>query len=272
MKVGDGRSEHVLSMSQVNEHVVQPHSIHAAQCYQSEEAALVQNAGRFLGDGLAFGRSLVIIATPSHRIALVNELKLIGALSKPDYAGRLLLLDAGDTLVRLQTAGEPDARRFDATVGATIREAMDRNRTRGVRAYGEMVGELWKAKRYAAAARLEELWNDLRASIDLDLFCAYPFDIFSEPFDANATAALLNEHTHLMSDASSGLKDSALHNAFDEIVGTSAGTLADQVRAFQHPEWASMPATEATIVWLWHTMPDRAPAILELARRYAAST
>jgi hypothetical protein len=261
-----------MSMSHVNGHVMQPHSIHAAQCYRSDEAALVQNAARFLGDGLGFGRSLVIIATPSHRIALVNELKRIGALSKPDSFGRLLLLDAGDTLARLQIAGEPDARRFDETVGATIREVMDRNRTRGVCAFGEMVGELWKAKRYTAAARLEELWNDLRASIDLDLFCAYPFDIFSEPFDAKASAALLNEHTHLMSDASSGLMGSALHEAFGEIVGTSAGTLTDQVSAFQQPGWASMPATEATIVWLWHTMPDRAPAILELARRYAALT
>jgi hypothetical protein len=231
---------------------------------------LVRNAARFLDEGLGFGRCVVIVATPSHRIALVNELKRIGAFSRPDWAGRLLLLDAGDTLSRLSISGEPDASRFDEVIVTTLRGAMDRNRTRGVHAYGDMVGELWKAKRYAAATRLEERWNDLRCSIDLDLFCAYPFDVFAEPFDANATAALLKTHTHLMPNEPSDALAGALARAYTEVVGAGEETLINRVRGFQPLGWASMAATEATIVWLWHALPDRAPAILERARHYAA--
>lgn len=183
-----------------------------------------------------------------------------------------MLLDAGDTLARLLISGEPDAERFNKVVGSTIRGLMDRNRTRGVHAYGDMVGELWKAKRYAAAARLEELWNDLRASIDLDLFCAYPLDLFAEPFDANATAGLLKAHTHLLPNEPSDDVARALARAFTEVVGASGETLIERVRDFQPPGWGSMAGTEATIVWLWHAVPDRAAAILERARQYAAVT
>jgi hypothetical protein len=165
-------------------------------------------------------------------------------------------------------AGEPDAARFDETIGTLVRAAAGRNGAKGVHVYGDMVGLLWKAKQYAAAARLENLWNELRATIDFDLFCAYPIDVLTEPFDANTVEALLQAHTHLMpTDHNRGL-EAALHRAYEELVGNHGGTLAHRASEIREPNWASLPDAEAMIIWLRRAMPDDATAVLALAERY----
>lgn len=241
---------------------------HVAQCYRTDETLLVQNVARFLKEGLDLDRSLLIIATPSHRSAFIGELKRIGALSQPGWPfGGFVLLDASDTLSRLMVAGEPDAARFEQVVGTSMRDALSRNGNRGVRAYGDMVGELWKSKRYAAAARLENLWNDLQSSADFDLFCGYPLDVFADPFDSNAVDALLKTHTHLIAGEPRAL-EGALQRAFSEIIGDVDGTLDDRVLQFHQRTWANMPNAELMIMWLRRTMPDRASAVLERAEAY----
>jgi hypothetical protein len=243
-----------------------PDSTHLVQCYQADETVLVRNAARFLKEGLERGADVIVIATPGHRTAFIRELKQLGAIAPSRSAqGSLTLLDAADTLGRIMVAGDPDAAKFDEVVGNMLRSAIRDGSA--VYAYGDMVGELWKAKRYAAAAKLEHLWNALRAAVDFDLFCAYPVDVLTEPFEANAIDALLRSHTHLLSSGHNGDLESALHRAFGEIVGADE-TLVKRVRDFHEPAWASMPDAEAMIIWLRHAMPDRAPAILELAEQY----
>jgi hypothetical protein len=246
--------------------VDRPDSTHLVQCYQADETVLVRNAARFLKEGLERGADVIVIATPGHRTAFIRALKQLGAIAPSGSAqGSLTLLDAADTLGRIMVAGDPDAAKFDEVVGNMLRNAIRDGSA--VYAYGDMVGELWKAKRYAAAAKLEQLWNALRAVVDFDLFCAYPVDMLTEPFEANAIDALLRSHTHLLPSGYNGDLESALHRAFGEIVGADE-TLVERVREFHEPAWASMPDAEAMIIWLRHAMPDRAPAILGLAEQY----
>lgn len=242
---------------------------HLVQCYQADERVLMENAARFLAEGLAQGHSLVIIATPNHRTGFVRELKRIGAIAQREWrTSGLVLLDAADTLAELLVDGEPDVDRFNDIVGTTIREAASRNGASGVHAYGDMVGELWKAKRFGAAARLEGYWNDLQRSIDFDLFCGYPVDVFNGEFEPGAVDALLRAHTHLLPSSPNGDLESALHRAFTELVGPTDDKLAAQIKEIQRPAWASVPDAEAMILWLRQSMPERAPAILARAELY----
>jgi hypothetical protein len=243
-----------------------PDSTHLVQCYQADETVLVRNAARFLKEGFERAADVIVIATSGHRTAFIRELKRLGAIAPSGSdQGSLTLLDAADVLARIMVAGAPDAATFDEVVGTMVRNAVRDGSA--LYAYGDMVGELWKAKRYAAAAKLEHLWNMLRAVVDFDLFCAYPVDMLTEPFEANAVDAILRSHTHLLPSGPDGDLESALHRAFGELAGAD-DTLVKRVREFHEPAWASMPDAEAMIIWLRHAMPDRAPAILELAERY----
>ena len=45
---------------------------------------------------------------------------------------------------------------------------------------GEMVAVLWAQKKYEAAIRLEDLWNELALTSSFCLCCAYPANAFRE--------------------------------------------------------------------------------------------
>ena len=153
---------------------------HLLQSYQTDESALTEKAVEFLRQGLEHGCALVIIATPEHRTALMRGLKHTDAMSRRGApTPTIVLLDAAFTLDRVLVGGEPDAVSFDAAVGTAIRSVAAGDGVGGVYAYGDMIGLLWKARRFNAARKLEQLWNGLQDEVGFALFCGYPMDIFS---------------------------------------------------------------------------------------------
>ena len=72
------------------------------------------------------------------------------------FRGRLLLLDAEETLATFMAGRMPDAELFMATVGGVIEKRLRTGGTSGLRAYGEMVDVLWKAGNTDGALKLEE--------------------------------------------------------------------------------------------------------------------
>src|SRR4029077_14537736 len=103
--------------------------------------------------------------------------------------GRLIAVDAAETLSRFMRDGWPDAACFASVIGGffdQITTATGTERPR-VAAFGEMVAMLWAEGKPEAAIRLEELWNDLARTHSFSLRCAYPITNFnqdehSEPF------------------------------------------------------------------------------------------
>jgi hypothetical protein len=73
--------------------------------------------------------------------------------------GQYASLDAAATLSQFMVDGEPSPGRFTEIVGSIIARAA--NGRRRVRIFGEMVALLWADGNWAAAIRLEALWNDL---------------------------------------------------------------------------------------------------------------
>jgi hypothetical protein len=239
---------------------------HFVQLYGKDDRLLTRNVSRYLSEGLRRGDGLLVIATAEHRRSLVGLLTEERAYSRAVLEGRLVFLDAQGTLSRFMVDGEPDQGRFESVIGEALQKVRSRAVHTGIRAYGEMVGVLWQAGELAAAARLEELWNQLLKASDVSLYCAYPIDVLSPEFHHASIDALMCSHTHLV--PSQDALEIALDKAMDEVLGGRADGLRNLIQANHRPAWAAIPKAEEIILWLRNNLPGSAEKILDRAREY----
>ena len=170
-----------------------PGHFHAVKFYDSS-AALSRIGAEFLGEGLASRQRALVIATPSHRKAVIDELRArhfdVVAM---EAAGDLVMLDAQSMLASFMVGGRPDASLFQATAARQL----DRLGDRPIRVFGEGVDVLWKAGLGDAAIRLEMLWNKLTLGRDIKTLCAYSVSNF---YNDTSLRAIFDEHSHVVSD------------------------------------------------------------------------
>ncbi len=173
---------------------------HVVQLYGEDDQFLAKNVSLFLGEGLRRRDGLIVIATPDHRQGIAHLLMQEGAAetTEAEREGRLVFLDARETLDRLLLDGRPDEGRFEAVVGTLLRQVREVSGSGQVRAFGEMVSLLWNEGRSAEAEELEALWNAALAGSAYTLFCAYSVDLFDAAVDQRALNAIVTSHTHLM--------------------------------------------------------------------------
>ena len=170
---------------------------HAVKFYDSRES-LSRIVSDFLGGGLAAGQPALVIATPDHRAAVLEDLHKSGhEVDSQQAVGNLLMLDAAETLATFMSDGMPDAQRFEETSTRAIEKLCRGRKDCTIRAYGEMVDVLWKNRQEAAAIRLEMLWNKLAMSHDFQLLCGYAMGNFYK--DAGL-AAVHNQHSHVVTE------------------------------------------------------------------------
>jgi hypothetical protein len=174
-----------------------PHH-HAVQFYGTDQSLFVTVAG-FLAEGLVAGQPAIVIATATHRIAILEHLcgRLIDC-EKAIRNGDLVLLDAEATLDLFMVDDEPDGELFEQNVGRLVDQAINGRQRTILRAYGEMVDVLWKGGQTAAAIRLEMLWNQLAQTHAFSLLCGYSMGHFYK--DASQSD-IRRQHTHVISDS-----------------------------------------------------------------------
>jgi hypothetical protein len=155
-----------------------PGHFHAVRFYENK-ASLCRTVADFLGDGLALAQPGLVIATPAHREAVLEELRSRHIDTEGlQSAGELLVLDAREVLATFMVDGMPDAALFLRHVSAPIERLCRGRRECTIRAYGEMVDVLWQDGMTAAAIRLEMLWNQLAMTHDFSLLCGYAMGSF----------------------------------------------------------------------------------------------
>ena len=148
--------------------VAPPSCAHVVHFY-ADHGALIDRLVDYVSDAVAARETCILVTTPAHRVALQARLTAAGTEPRP---GQVVQLDAAETLQGFMRSGRPDPALFDATVGSLVRST---TATRGpLRAYGEMVAVLWAYGNAVGALELEELWNDLQATVQFPLLCAYP--------------------------------------------------------------------------------------------------
>jgi len=179
---------------------------HIVQFYE-DDAFLCDIVARFVGAGIVAGESVVVIATELHRHAFCQRLKSDHVdVAAAKESGRLMMLDARETLERFMVDGQPDWDRFVEVVGGVLKTAAA-HRGR-VRAYGEMIDLLWRTGNPAGAVRLERMWNELGGRHDFSLLCAYVMHNFYKEEDAKGTEEICRAHSQVVtSDGSLALDE-----------------------------------------------------------------
>src|SRR4051812_46053771 len=145
---------------------------HVVQFYE-QDSFLIAKLSEYLIEGFERGETGIVIATPEHRQALTRSLNEAGL--KPEsleLKGRLLLLDARETLSAFMRDDVPDEPLFQKVFRSVMKQAGAPGKS--VRAFGEMVSLLWLDGNEEAAVRLEELWENALRNSPADLLCAYP--------------------------------------------------------------------------------------------------
>ena len=242
---------------------------HFVQLYAADEAALAKNVGRYLWEGYKRGDGLLVIATAEHNAHFLQHLEQFGADTVAAVRDRrLAFFDARETLSGFMVAGHPDWEKFQELVGSAMSVVRSLDARAGLRAYGEMVGVLWKARQFSAAIQLEQFWNKLLSRSSFSLYCAYAIDVFGHEFQVGALDELLCAHTHLVPAETSGTLEAAINQALEDILGSKAGGLKLLIQANYRPSWAVLPSGEAIVLWLRHNLPGQAEKILARAREH----
>jgi len=240
---------------------------HFVQLYDADCSGLTRNVGQYLSEGLKSGDSILVIATPENWGGVSGRIEALGIDAGQCLRdGQLLYLDAFETLSAFMSAGLPDWNRFERVIRAAMRRLRVPQEIAGLRAYGEMVAVLWKARQFSAAVRLEQFWNKLLARHSFSLYCSYAIDVFGKDFHPDALDSLLCTHTHLVPAEPSGALARAFDHAMDEVFGPDVYSLTRLIRANHRPSWAIMPDTESTILWVRKNLPQHADEIIERAR------
>ncbi|RKH60441.1 ATP-binding protein [Corallococcus llansteffanensis] len=170
---------------------------HRVQFYE-DPAFLFDVVARFLEVGFQAGEPAVIIATEIHRKGFKARLKAMGFDVERALAdGRLVLLDARETLAKLMVWGMPDEERFQQVIGPVLDKSLRGAGGRRVRAYGEMVDLLLRDSNPRAALLLEAQWNDLGRLHPFSLLCAYAMGGFQTQKDAQVFHDVCSAHAHV---------------------------------------------------------------------------
>ena len=163
--------ERVVRGSVASEHIVH---------LFDEPKSLVDTVATYLCEGWRRGDTLLVVARASHWALTSVELTARDCpVDELVAAGRLVVLDAPTTLAAFMVNGEPDAEKFQRSVGDVVRR-LCRESTAGLTAYGEMVDILAAQGNFIAAEHHETLWNTLSTECSIRLLCGYSSSHFGD--------------------------------------------------------------------------------------------
>jgi PAS domain S-box-containing protein len=228
-------------MFEAQSHGVSASPEHQLTFYESDEV-LADAVAAYAGAGLAEGTAVLIIATEPHRLVFAARLEARGFdIVSARAEGRLVLLDAQDTLSRFMIDSLPDWNLFREITASVLDRIATQGSSSGLRAYGEMVDVLWRQGNAAAAVRLEEMWNALQRERSFTLLCAYGMESFYE--EPRGVQLVCGAHSHVLaqSDDTSYLPEGAHVRALmDEIAERKnvERSLRESVTALAHSQVA----------------------------------
>jgi len=143
---------------------------HVVQFFDSDDSRH-EAVGGFLAEGYRRGGPLIVVARSVNAEPILKQLeRMVGYIQRHIASGRILVLDAAETLRRISRTRAVDGGRFDEVIGTAIIRMAGKGRPY---AYGEMVDILAQRGDFDETILLERLWNGLLARIHLSLMCGY---------------------------------------------------------------------------------------------------
>jgi CheY-like chemotaxis protein len=133
----------------------------------SDDAALLRGFTGFIADALRDGNAAIVWATESHRDSLLQRLNSEGVdIDAAIQRGTYLALDADEP--------PNPVRMLEVVQGLSQAASQAGKEHPRVAVCGVRAGRLWGEGKTDEALRLEQLWNEIAKSQDIDILCAYP--------------------------------------------------------------------------------------------------
>lgn len=153
----------------------------------------------FVVPGITRGDGIILIATAEN---LNNFQEILERRSidvhRAKSIGKLLMLNAKETLSLFMVDGLPDAEKFQNSIGRILKDF--KVRYPRIRAFGEMVDLLWEENNLEGALKLEEMWTDLNKKTEFSLLCGYSSHKFKNKMNVEALNAICAAHTHIIAN------------------------------------------------------------------------
>jgi DNA-binding NarL/FixJ family response regulator len=170
--------------------------LHEVQFY-SDDTVFLESFTQFIAAALKAGKAVIVLVTESHRQGLLQKLKEQGLdVATAIESGILVPLDNAETLSTFMVNDMPDPTRLFEIAGSLIQKAAkaaSRDQNPRVAACGECAPLLWAEGKVDAAIRLEQLWDQLVKTHELDTLCAYP--LASSEKDSPVLQCICAEHS-----------------------------------------------------------------------------
>jgi CheY-like chemotaxis protein len=170
---------------------------HEVQFY-SDDAVFLDSFTHFIAAALEAGDVAIVVATESHRDSLVERLKAQGLDTDAAIRqGTYIPLDVAKTLSTFMVGDMPDPDRFFEVVGDLIRTAAKAGKSAHPRiaACGECAPLLWAEGKADAAIRVEQLWDQIATTYEVDILCGYALSSFRGEADELVFQSICAEHS-----------------------------------------------------------------------------
>jgi PAS domain S-box-containing protein len=200
-----------------------------------DDATLCEAVAEFLRPALLARGPALVVATAPHRLGIRGFLESKGVEVPPLVdSGRLVCLDARETLARFMEGETPNPERFAAVIGGEL----DRLSGAGMPfVYGEMVDLLWRDGQRETALRLERMWTELMPIRRFRLLCGYHLGGFASHTRTAEFDAICDEHTNVVPTSPTAEADPEMRRAI--------ARLEQRNRALEREVLARQAAEEA---------------------------
>ena len=161
----------------------------------SSDALLVAAFSRFVGGALDRGNAVIVLLTDAHERSLKRTLQA----SQVDLAlairqQRYVSVSINELLAKVMVNRCPDPTRFLNAAEELLNEvARQAGQHAEVVACGECSPTVWADGNVEAAIQLEQLWDDIAKSRQMDILCVYPLAARDE--SVPTVRRLCAEHT-----------------------------------------------------------------------------
>ena len=160
---------------------VRPHASHEAAFF-AEDDDLTEDYARLAERALVTGKVAIVVAAPGRLAAIRDRLQQRGVdLDSAEGSSRYRTATVDEVLASFMVDGWPDETLFwKAATGLVVRTAAAfAGRPVRIAACGDCAGTLLARGDVEAAIRLEQMWDEVVAAFDLDVFCGYRANAFS---------------------------------------------------------------------------------------------
>ncbi len=164
--------------------------------FYSDDAGLLDDLTQFIEAALRDGNAAIVIATESHRDSLLSRLHAHGVdIAAAIGQGRYISVDAAEALSTFMVNDFPDPVRFLTLVGGLLMTAAKAAERGRVAAFGECVDLLSEQGKAEAVVRLEQLWNEISKSYNVDILCGYHSGTVPGGMDSHIFQRICAEHS-----------------------------------------------------------------------------